>query len=114
ETDPLYGEAVGRNSYITQVGSSSMTASAAIKPKPEILSRFGMQGPVDVLLFIPRGYITDFEEREGFTFEPALDWYFDLLGIKYNIASEPRRDPLPVADGTTWDYIGMVITGSIK
>lgn len=112
EVDPLYQEAEGGEDNFEPF-PASIRASTAIKPAEEVLTRYGLQGDVDVLLFIPRGYVVDWEEENGVPFVVTEDMVFEVDGGRYNV-ERVRTDPLPVGDGSTSDYIGMVVTGSVK
>lgn len=107
--DDLYAEVQPgqkEHSPLPEIG-----ASIRLKPKEEQLTRLGLQTNAEVLLFIPRGEVLRWESAQMRSFLPEEDgWEMTVYGVLYNV-HELRTDPLPVGDGASEDYIGMVVTG---
>jgi hypothetical protein len=107
--DDLYGEAVGGQEPwedLPEIG-----ASIRYNPNEETLTRYGLKTEAEVLLFIPRGEVARWEAANGRAFLPREAGHeITAQGRRFNVF-EVRTDPLPVGDGQSEDYIGMVVTG---
>lgn len=111
EVDDLYREASDGDDAWTPF--ATINASVRFKPDEELLTRFGLQPNADVLLFIPRKHILDWEAATGQTFEVRRSMEFEWEGLRFEVKEDPRTDPLPVGDGSSSDYIGMVVCGHL-
>ena len=110
-TDPLYGEATGGREDMPAL--PPIPASVKLSPHPESLTRYGLQTDADVLLFIPKNAIVAWEAANLQTFLVTDDMTLTYQNVLYNV-TETRKDVLPVDDGTTSDYIGLVVTATTK
>lgn len=90
---------------------AEVEASIRHEPDKERLTRMGLRDDVEMLLFIPRQNILDWEDANAATFEITGDMEFSCYAGRFEVAQEPRTDPLPVGTGPTTDYIGMVVVG---
>lgn len=107
--DDLYREATTGDDKWTLY--ARLRASIRYKPEEELLTRVGLQPNADILVFIPRQEILDWEAANGDTFEIRRGMELEWGGIRFEVKEDPRTDPLPVGDGSTQDYIGMVVCG---
>lgn len=108
--DPLYNEAVGGEDNFQPY--ASLRASVVLRPSKDTLTRFGLYDTaVDMLMSIPRQSVLDWEESTGQPLVLTNDMEVEVLGTRYLVESI-RIDHLPVGDGSTADYIEIVVGGS--
>lgn len=107
--DDLYRE--GSNGEDDWVLYATVKASVRFKPHEETLTRMGVNKIADILCFIPRQYILDWESSTSQTFEVSEAMELEWDGMRFNVNQTPRTDPLPMGNGAATDYIGMVVCG---
>lgn len=109
---PLYQEAVGGTEDWSPY--ATLRGSVNFKPEAERLQRMGLRTNVDVLVFIPRKSILDHDEANpGNPFMPDESMDIEVQGVRYNI-TKLFQDVLPVGDGSTQDYIGLLVAACTK
>lgn len=85
-------------------------ASVRYQPGEEQLTRMGLQPDTDLLVFIPRQHILDWEAAQATAFEVTSDMEVDYNGERFAVSEQPRTDPLPVGQGASTDFIGMIVS----